>query len=47
MPGTVEFLVSLGVALALLVFLGAFAQRWGADSRGLESPTQEPWFGGH
>ncbi|HXR27513.1 MAG TPA: hypothetical protein VN771_06590 [Candidatus Baltobacteraceae bacterium] len=46
MPDTVEFMISLGVALALLAVLGAVAQRWGVDSRGLDSPTQERWFGG-
>ena len=47
MPGTVEFLTGLGVVLVVLVVLGAMAQRWGADSRGWDRPTQEPWIGGH
>ena len=46
-PGPIEFLAGLGVVLAVLTILGEFAQRWGVDSRGFESPTQEPWFGGH
>ena len=47
MPGPVEFLAGLGVVLVVLTVLGALAQRWGVDSRDLDRPTQEQWFGGH
>ena len=47
MPGTVEFLAGLGVVLVALAVLGAMAQRWGADSRDWDRPTEESWFGGH
>jgi len=47
MPGPVEFLAGLGVVLVVLTVLGALAQRWSADSRDWDRPTQEPWFGGH
>ena len=46
MPGTIEFMVIVGLALAVLALLGAVAQRWGVDSRGLENTTHERWFGG-
>jgi len=47
MPGAVEFMIMVGLGLAVVALLGALAQRWGVDSRGLESPTQERWFGGY
>ncbi len=47
MPGWIEVVAVVGIAVALLAVLGVAAQRWGTDSRDPERAMPEPWIGGH
>ena len=47
MPGWIDFVAVVGIAVALLAVLGVAAERWGTDSRDMDQAAPAPLIGGH
>ena len=46
MPVGIDIVALIGIVVAGLALLGVAAQRWGADTRELDSRSPQPWIGG-